>query len=91
MENDEFLKISGKSKRELIENNHEIKYILLERSVGKFMRKFNLPSCINLDNITALCQDGLLTVVVPKNIPSSPHRPRTFDVPITSISVSQKE
>jgi HSP20 family protein len=91
VENDKVLKISGKSRRALVESNQEIKYVLMERCMGKFMRKFNLPSCINLDNITAICEDGLLTIVVPKNLSLAPHQPQTFDVPISSANVLQSE
>lgn len=59
--------------------------------MGKFVRKFNLPSCINLDNITAVCEDGLLTVVVPKNLPLGLYQPQTFNVPISSTNVLESE
>ena len=90
IEDDKILKIFGESRRNLVENKQEIKYVLIERSMGKFMRKFNLPSCINLDNISAACEDGLLTIVIPKKLPQL-HQPRTFDVPISSANVSQSE
>ncbi|KAL3681894.1 hypothetical protein R1sor_024850 [Riccia sorocarpa] len=87
VENDSVLKISGERRRDDFATDTEIKYVRVERSAGKFMRKFNLPANANLDGITAACQDGLLTVIVPKNPPPDPHRPRTFDVNVGSASV----
>ncbi|CAM6098645.1 unnamed protein product [Calypogeia fissa] len=88
VENDSVLKISGERKRDDFATDTEIKYVRVERSAGKFMRKFNLPANANLDGISAACQDGLLTVIVPKNPPPDPHRPRTFDVNVGSTSVA---
>ena len=85
MKNDKILKISGKSRHDILDE--EIKYVLMERSMGKFIRKFNLPSCINLDKITAVCEDGILTVIVPKNLPLRPYQCQTFEVPISSVHV----
>ncbi|BBN15312.1 HSP20 family protein [Marchantia polymorpha subsp. ruderalis] len=87
VENDSVLKISGEKKRDDFASDTEIKYVRVERSAGKFMRKFNLPANANLDGISAACQDGLLTVIVPKNPPPDPHRPRTFDVNVGSSTV----
>lgn len=88
VENDSVLKISGERRRDDFATDTEIKYVRVERSAGKFMRKFNLPANANLDGISAACQDGLLTVIVPKNPPPDPHRPRTFDVNVGSTSVA---
>ncbi|URD91282.1 Hsp20/alpha crystallin family [Musa troglodytarum] len=49
-------------------------------SVEKFMRKFQLPEDADLDAITALCQDGVLTVTVEKPPPPEPKKPKTIDV-----------
>jgi HSP20 family protein len=90
VENDNVLKISGERKRDEFVTDTEIKYVRVERSAGKFMRKFNLPANANLDNITAACQDGLLTIIVPKHPPPDINRPRTFDVPVGSVSLSNQ-
>ena len=89
VENDNVLKISGERKREDAVADGEVKYVRVERSAGKFMRKFNLPSNANLDNISAACQDGLLTIIVPKNPPPDIYRPRTFDVAVSSANLGQ--
>ncbi|EFJ24055.1 hypothetical protein SELMODRAFT_80181 [Selaginella moellendorffii] len=89
VENDSILKISGERKRD--DNpNHDIKYVRVERSSGKFMRKFNLPANANLETISATCLDGLLTVVVPKIPAPESHRPKTFDIAVANINFVYK-
>ncbi|MGD2173550.1 MAG: Hsp20/alpha crystallin family protein [Gammaproteobacteria bacterium] len=38
----------------------------LERSFGKFYRRFTLPETASADDISARCADGILEVVIPK-------------------------
>jgi HSP20 family protein len=38
----------------------------LERSHGRFYRRFTLPETASADEITARCTDGILEVVIPK-------------------------
>ncbi|KAJ7544978.1 hypothetical protein O6H91_09G101300 [Diphasiastrum complanatum] len=85
IENDRILKISGERKRE-DNSSSDIKYVRVERSAGKFMRKFNLPVNASVDSISAACQDGLLTIVVPKIPPPEPYKPKTYDIQIGSCS-----
>lgn len=89
MENDYVLKISGERKREDAEHDGEVKYVKVERSTGKFMRKFNLPANSSLDDISAACQDGVLTIIVHKTPPPGINRLRTFDVNVTSAELRQ--
>ena len=83
MENNSILKISGERKREEFKES-EVKYIRVERQAGKFSRKFNLPTNADLEHMKAACEDGLLSIVVPKNPPQEQHPPRSFDVKIVS-------
>ncbi|KAK2644955.1 hypothetical protein Ddye_020150 [Dipteronia dyeriana] len=62
VEDDNVLTISGERKRD--EEKEGAKYVRMERRVGKFMRKFVLPENANIDSISALCQEGVLTVTV---------------------------
>jgi HSP20 family protein len=80
VENDNILTIGGERKRE--EPADDTKYIQLERSAGKFLRKFTLPSNADLNNISAASNDGVLTVTVPKLPPPEPHKPKVIDVKI---------
>ncbi|KAE8675077.1 17.9 kDa class II heat shock protein [Hibiscus syriacus] len=81
VEADNVLLISGERKRE--EEKEGAKYVRMERRVGKFMRKFVLPeNATNTDAISAVCQDGVLTVTVEKLPPPEPKKPKTIEVKI---------
>ncbi|KAK4706441.1 hypothetical protein R3W88_022946 [Solanum pinnatisectum] len=80
VEEDNVLLISGERKRE--EEKEEAKYIRMERRVGKFMRKFSLPDNANTGAISAVCQDGVLTVTVQKLPPPQPKKPKTIEVKV---------
>ncbi|KAM1021920.1 hypothetical protein ACFX2J_042751 [Malus domestica] len=80
VEDDNVLLISGERKRE--EEKEGAKYVRMERRVGKFMRKFVLPENANVDAISAVCQDGVLTVTVQKLPPPEPKKPKTIEVKI---------
>ncbi|CAN6453530.1 unnamed protein product [Victoria cruziana] len=80
------LSISGERNRE--EQQHkekeeaEVKYLRMERRVGKFMRKFNPPKNANVDAISAEYRDGVLTVTVQKLAPPEPKKPKTIEVQV---------
>ncbi|XP_039045510.1 17.3 kDa class II heat shock protein-like [Hibiscus syriacus] len=80
VEDDNVLLISGERMRE--EEKEGAKYVRMERRVGKFMRKFVLPENANTDAISAVCQDGVLTVTVEKLPPPEPKKPKTIEVKI---------
>ncbi|WVZ21187.1 hypothetical protein V8G54_008509 [Vigna mungo] len=80
VEEDNVLIISGERKRE--EEKEGAKYLRMERRVGKFMRKFTLPDNANTDAISAICQDGVLTVTINKLPPPEPKKPKTIEVKI---------
>ncbi|RVX17419.1 17.2 kDa class II heat shock protein [Vitis vinifera] len=46
------------------------------------MRKFVLPENANSDKISAVCQDGVLTVTVEKLPPPEPKKPKTIEEPL---------
>ncbi|MQL95230.1 hypothetical protein Taro_027892 [Colocasia esculenta] len=73
------LVISGERKRE---KDKEGKYLRMERRVGKFLRKFSLPDNADTDAVSAVYQDGVLTVTVEKLPPPEPKKPKTIDVKI---------
>lgn len=82
VEDENVMNISGERKRNEKEEEAEVKYIRMERRVGKFMRKFTLPADCNVEAISAACQDGVLTVTVPKLPPPEPKKPKTIEVKI---------
>ncbi|KAL1809712.1 hypothetical protein ACET3Z_026702 [Daucus carota] len=80
VEEDNVLVICGERQRE--EEKEGVKYVRIERRVGKFMRKFVLPENANLETIKAVCQDGVLSVTVDKLPPPEPKKPKTIEVKI---------
>ncbi|KAG8379441.1 hypothetical protein BUALT_Bualt07G0088700 [Buddleja alternifolia] len=58
------LQISGERSREKEEKNET--WHRLERSSGKFLRRFRLPENAKLDQIKAGLENGVLTITVPK-------------------------
>ena len=80
VEDDNVLLICGERKRE--EEKEAAKYVRMERRVGKFMRKFVLPENANLEKISAVCQDGVLTVTVEKLPPPEPKKRKAIEVKV---------
>ncbi|KAL7252157.1 hypothetical protein ACSBR1_013913 [Camellia fascicularis] len=67
VESNTVLVISRERKRE--EEKDEAKYLRMERRVGNLIRKFLLPENANTDQISAVCQDGVLTEFLWREIP----------------------
>lgn len=82
VEDDNVLVISGERKPE--EQKEGVKYFIMERRAGKFMRKFVLPENANLEAIKAVCQDGVLTVTVDKLPNAEQKKPKIVKVKTTS-------
>jgi HSP20 family protein len=61
---DNILTIHGE--RNYKEEIKEEDYYKVETSFGKFQRQFTLPENVNVENISASSNDGVLDVVVPK-------------------------
>ena len=58
------LTISGE--RKFTEEAKKEDYYKIESAYGKFMRTFSLPENIDIDNIDAKTEDGVLTIKLPK-------------------------
>ncbi|CAE6097378.1 unnamed protein product [Arabidopsis arenosa] len=81
IESENVLVVSGKRQRESKENEG-VKFVRMERRMGKFMRKFQLPENADLDKISATCHDGVLKVTVQKLPPPEPKKPKTIQVQV---------
>ncbi|MBA0656322.1 hypothetical protein Goarm_006823 [Gossypium armourianum] len=64
IEDDRVLQISGERNVEKEDKNDT--WHRLERSSGKFMRRFRLPENVKMDQVKASMDNGVLTVTVPK-------------------------
>ncbi|XP_010669350.2 17.1 kDa class II heat shock protein [Beta vulgaris subsp. vulgaris] len=78
VEDDNVLVVRGERRKE--KEKDGVKYVKMERRGGKFMRKFVLPENANTEGITAVCQDGVLTVTVEKLPPPEPKKPKTIEI-----------
>lgn len=69
--NDEnVMTIRGEKKRE--EKVEGKNYYRLERSFGEFVRTVTLPADVKADEISATFEKGLLTLTIPKKVPTKP-------------------
>jgi HSP20 family protein len=66
-----------KGERKMDKEVKERSFRQIERSYGKFLRTFTLPTAVVEDKITANFKDGLLEVVIPK---ADEIKPRTIVV-----------
>nr|AFK38102.1 unknown [Medicago truncatula] len=64
IEGDRVLPISGERNVEKEDKNDQ--WHRVERSSGKFMRRFRLPENAKMDQVKAAMENGVLTVTVPK-------------------------
>ncbi|KAK7369060.1 hypothetical protein VNO80_11094 [Phaseolus coccineus] len=64
IEDDRVLQISGERNVEKEDKNDT--WHRVERSSGKFMRRFRLPENAKVDEVKASMENGVLTVTVPK-------------------------
>ncbi|KAL4319361.1 hypothetical protein GQ457_18G017670 [Hibiscus cannabinus] len=64
IEDDRVLQISGERNVEKEDTNDT--WHRVERSSGKFMRRFRLPENVKMDQVKASMENGVLTVTVPK-------------------------
>ncbi|KAF9665629.1 hypothetical protein SADUNF_Sadunf16G0142900 [Salix dunnii] len=64
IEDDRVLQISGERNTEIEDKNDT--WHRVERSSGKFLRRFRLPENAKMDQVKASMENGLLTVTVPK-------------------------
>lgn len=66
------LTVSGKRTSERTEEGEGV--VRMERAVGTFHRTFTLPNAADADSIEATCDNGVLTIRVPKTEESTRRR-----------------
>ncbi|KNA11793.1 hypothetical protein SOVF_131740 [Spinacia oleracea] len=80
VEDGKVLQISGERNREQEEKND--KWHRVERSSGKFLRRFRLPENTKMEEIKANMENGVLTVTVPK---MEEKKPEVKSIDISSV------
>ncbi|KAJ6386198.1 hypothetical protein OIU77_029214 [Salix suchowensis] len=70
IEDDRVLQISGERSVEKEEKNDTWHHV--ERSGGRFLRRFRLPANAKMDQVKASMENGVLTVTVPKEEVNKP-------------------
>ena len=63
--NNDVLTVSAERHSKIEEKDKKDKVVRIERSYGSYSRQFDV-SGVKTDEIKAKCQDGILTIVVPK-------------------------
>ncbi|GAB2222573.1 hypothetical protein Droror1_Dr00016692 [Drosera rotundifolia] len=66
VEEGKVLQISGERTKEQEEKTDT--WHRVERSSGRFLRRFRLPEDVKVEEVKAKMEDGVLTVTVPKNV-----------------------
>ncbi|CAH8263572.1 unnamed protein product [Arabidopsis lyrata] len=77
VEDGNILQISGERSSENEEKND--KWHRVERSSGKFMRRFRLPENAKMEEAKATMEDGVLSVTVPK-VPEKKPEVKSIDI-----------
>eukprot|EP00271_Cylindrocystis_brebissonii_P005249 TRINITY_DN171_c0_g1_i4.p1 TRINITY_DN171_c0_g1~~TRINITY_DN171_c0_g1_i4.p1 ORF type:complete len:155 (+),score=34.71 TRINITY_DN171_c0_g1_i4:218-682(+) len=73
--------ICGERTRE--EKKETDTYHRVERSTGKFMRRFRLPNNADVNKVKAQCENGVLMVDVPKVAPKEPEKPKAIEISVS--------
>lgn len=68
------LTVAGEKKLERREGEADDNYRLLERRYGRYSRSFRLPNTVSTERVQASCENGVLTITLPKAEESKPRR-----------------
>ncbi|GMP84035.1 hypothetical protein CsSME_00037723 [Camellia sinensis var. sinensis] len=85
------LMVSGERRREKEHKDDGVKYIKMERRLGKFMKRFELPENADTDSISAYYHDGVLTITVQKQPPPEPKKAKTIQIKVGSGGQAQAQ
>ncbi|KAM2867906.1 hypothetical protein COP2_023767 [Malus domestica] len=79
IEEDNVLVVSGERKKEK-ERDQGIKYLRMEMRLGKYLKKFVLLNNVDIETISAECQDRVLTVTVAKKPQPEEKKPKIIQI-----------
>jgi HSP20 family protein len=68
----EGISISGE--RKIPKEGENVRYHRREREAGKFSRLINFPGMVDVDNVNASMENGVLKVIVPKSEAAKPRQ-----------------
>ncbi|KAJ9702072.1 hypothetical protein PVL29_004018 [Vitis rotundifolia] len=77
IEDENMLVVYGERKQD---KKEMVKYLKIERRFGKFLKRFVLAENADMDAISAIYQDGVLTVTVEKKYPPETKPRKTIEV-----------
>ncbi|UCG20640.1 MAG: Hsp20/alpha crystallin family protein [Deltaproteobacteria bacterium] len=63
-----------KGERKIAAEGEKVSYHRRERDAGKFRRIISLPTRVDAEKVTAVCKNGVLTVILPKAAEAKPRQ-----------------
>lgn len=82
LEEGNVLHIKGEAKEEAKEREKDVEWHVMGRGKEAFERRLGLPDNVRADQIKAHVENGVLTVVVPKQ--PVPAKPKPRSIPVSS-------
>lgn len=64
--------LTVRGERRFTTEDKEENFHRIERRYGSFTRTFNLPQTFETENVAASCEDGILTIELPKKAEAKP-------------------
>lgn len=62
------------NKEEKSDKKDKDKWVIRERNFSQFQRSFTLPEDVDSEKLSASCKNGILTVNMPRKVPSQPKK-----------------